>query len=195
MSSSTKTAGPETTGPDEGIDLAGLLSRVETGDHAAFQHLYEREAPRLFAIALRITGHQRLASEVVTTTFLQIWRRAARYSAQMGLPQGWLVALSRSHSIEMVDRQQREGAPFEIFDRNADFDAALVRLSATPEGARMGAALAQLEYPQRDMIVMAFLDGMPLADLAQKLRLPIGTVKSAIRRSLASLRAMLESAA
>lgn len=195
MSSSRKTAGPETNGTDEGIDLAGLLRRVETGDHAAFQHLYECEAPRLFAIALRITGHQRLAGEVVTTTFLQIWRRAVRYSAQMGLPQGWLVALSRSHSIEMVARQQRDGAPFEIFNRNADFDAALVRLSATPEGARMGAALAQLEYPQRDMIVMAFLDGMPLADLAQKLRLPIGTVKSAIRRSLASLRAMLESAA
>lgn len=184
---------PETT--ETGIDLADLLRRVEAGDHAAFQRLYEREAPRLFAIALRITGHERSASEVVGTVFSQIWHRAVRHSAQMGLPQGWLIALLRSHAIELVGRQQREGAPFEIFNRNTDLDAALARLSATPQGARMGAALAQLESPRRDMIVMAFLDGMPLADMAQKLRLPIGTVKNSIRRSLASLRTLLESVA
>lgn len=183
----------ETAGTDK--DLEGLLARVDAGDHAAFHHLFEREAPRLFAIALRIAGHERPAGDVLTTMFAQIWRRAVRYSPQMGPPEGWLIALLRSHAMELVARQQQEGAPFEIFNRNADIDPALARLSATAEGVRMAAALSHLESPRCDMIVMAFLDGMPLVDIAQKLRLPIGTVKNSIRRSLASLRTTLEPAA
>lgn len=182
--------------PDDDADLSSLLWLVAAGDHLAFQRLYAHAAPRLFAVALRVTGDEALAIEALHATLIQIWRRTLQFRPLPGAtPQGWLIAQLRSRAIELVRRRQRDGMPSEVFSRNADIEAGLARLSATPDGLRLRTALAQLDGQRRDIIVMAFLDGMSFAEMGQKLRLPIGTIKSWTRRSLISLRTALERAA
>lgn len=183
------------TDPDDMIDLSALLWLVSTGDHLAFQRLYDREAPRLFAVALRVTADERLASEALHTALIQIWRRTAHFTPQLGTPEGWLIAQVRGRAIEIVRRRQRDGVPSDLFGRGPDIDTGLERLGGTPEADRMRAALSELDNHRRYILVLAFLDGLSAAELAQKLRLPIGTVKSWTRHGLSALRVALEAAA
>jgi RNA polymerase sigma-70 factor (ECF subfamily) len=174
-------------------ELSALFWLIAAGDQVAFQRLYDAWAARLYALALRITGDARLAAEVLHATLLQIWRTRAPYSAYAGSAEGWLVAQLRSRAIELMRRRQREGQLPEIFSRDADLAAGLARLAETGEGERMAFALRQLEKPAQEILVLAFLDGLSLAEIAQKLRQPIGTVRDIARRSLGPLRAVLES--
>jgi RNA polymerase sigma-70 factor (ECF subfamily) len=173
-------------------ELSALFWLIAAGDQVAFQRLYEGWSQRLYALALRITGDGRLAADVLHATLLQIWRTRAPYTAYAGSPEGWLVAQLRNRAIELMRRRQREGQLPEIFSRDADLAGGLARLAATGEGERMAAALQQLEKPAQEILVLAFLDGLSLAEIAQKLRQPIGTVRDIARRSLGPLRAVLE---
>jgi RNA polymerase sigma-70 factor (ECF subfamily) len=173
-------------------ELSALFWLIAAGDQVAFQRLYDAWAARLYALALRITGDARLASDVLHATLLQIWRTRAPYSAHAGSAEGWLIAQLRSRAIELMRRRQREGQLPEIFSRDADLAAGLARLGATADGERMAAAMLQLEKPAQEILVLAFLDGLSLAEIAQKLRQPIGTVRDIARRSLGPLRAVLE---
>lgn len=173
-------------------DLASLLWLVGAGDQHAFQRLFDQESPRLYAVALRITDGEDLAQEVLNTVLMQIWRRAISYQPHVGTPQAWLVAHVRARAIELVRRRQRAGAPTELYGRNADMANGLARLSATTPGAHMRTALAKLDDSGPEIIVLAFLDGLSLGEIAQKLRLPIGTVKAWTSRSLGTIRLALE---
>ena len=178
--------------PAETTDLSSLLWLVGAGDQLAFQRLFDREGPRLYAVALRITEDEALAEDALHAMLMQIWRRSISYQPPAGDPQAWLVAHMRARAVELVRRRQRAGAAVELFGRNADMPDGLARLSATLHGAHMRTALAMLDDHGADIIVLAFLDGLSLGEIAQKLRLPIGTIKAWTRRSLGTLRLALE---
>jgi len=173
-------------------DLSALLWLIAAGDHVAFHRLYEREQARLYAVALRVTADAPLAGEALHGALLQIWRRTVQFSPQVGTPEGWLVAHVRARAIDLMRRRHRDGLPPEIFARETDLDAGLARMQAAPESARLAAALETLDTPSREILVLAFLDGLSAGEIAQRLRLPIGTVKSRSHESLAQLRAALE---
>jgi RNA polymerase sigma-70 factor (ECF subfamily) len=173
-------------------DLAGLLWLIAAGDHVAFRRLYEREGGRLYAVALRVTADAAMASEALHQALLQIWRRGVRFRPDIGTPEGWLIAHVRGRAIELIRRRHRDGLPADVATRELGVDAGLARLSDTPERARMAQALAGLDAPSRDMLILSFLDGLSAAEVAQRLRLPIGTVKNRTRQSLGYLRAALE---
>lgn len=185
-------AAPE---PSADPELAALLWLVAAGDHTAFRRLYDREAPLLFALALRVTANAALAEEALHEALTQLWRRSVQFRPEFGTPEGWLIAQVRQRAIESLRRRQRAGQPPDVFGRDADLPAGLKRLTATPETRRMRAALMTLDGRRRELLAHAFLDGMTSAELAQKLRLPIGTVKSWTRRSLTQLRTALDGAA
>jgi RNA polymerase sigma factor (sigma-70 family) len=179
----------------EAGDLSALLWLIAAGDHVAFHRLYECQAPRLYAVALRVTADAALATEALHTALLQIWRRNVQFRPQVGTPEGWLVAHVRGRAIDLMRRRHRDGLPPEIFARETDLDAGLARMSASPDSARLAAALETLDTPSREILVLAFLDGMSAGEIAQRLRLPIGTVKSRSHDSLTQLRTALEPAA
>lgn len=176
-------------------DLSGLLWLIAAGDHVAFRKLYEREAGRLYAVALRVTGDAVLASEALHQALLQIWRRGVRFRPEIGTPEGWLIAHVRGRAIELIRRRHRDGLPPDVLQRDLAMDAGLARLSTTPERTRMAQALVGLDPPSRDILVLAFLDGLSPSEIAQRLRLPIGTIKSRTRQTLGHLRTALELAA
>lgn len=173
-------------------DTAALLVACARQDQAAFRALYRREAPRLHGIALRITREPRLAADAVHDVFVSIWQHAGAFDPARGAAEAWLTSIARYRALDIVRRRTREvtgaEAP-EIADPEPD---ALSKLAEATDMAALRRCLALLEEDKRKLIVMAFIDGLSHSELAGRLRMALGTVKSSIRRGLAGLRQCLE---
>ncbi len=182
---------PETAEPqDELDDLTALLWLVAAGDGQAFSRLYDSEGARLYTLALRMVGTNQLAVEIVHGALLQVWRGLARFDPQSGPPRAWLISLVRNRAIELLRRRQRDGLGQDMALRQVDLDADLGRLAAAanPAAHRLRVALDGLERDGQLLLLLSYLDGMSPGEIAHRVRLPIGTVKSWTRRSLELLR-------
>jgi RNA polymerase sigma-70 factor, ECF subfamily len=177
--------------PREEDDL--LLQRCAAGDGVAFRTLYDRWNARLYGIALRITRQPSLAADAMHDAFVQVWEQARRFDPARGSSEAWMIGLVRYRSLDIVRRQTREVPGYEAEEREDESPDALSRLVSTAEGAALQRCLQQLEAERRRLVVMAFVDGLSHSELAERLRVPLGTVKSWIRRSLLSLRECLAS--
>jgi RNA polymerase sigma-70 factor, ECF subfamily len=178
--------------PVMSIALETLLGRCADGDRTAFRQLYDRTAPQLHAVALRITRQRSLAADAVHDAFLQVWQRAGRFDSDRGSAETWLISLARYRALDLVRRQGREITTGEIPDRADEDPDPLARLTEHREGAALRRCLDRLEIDKRQLVMMAFLDGLTHAELATRLKAPLGTVKSWIRRGLQDLRRCLE---
>ena len=177
-------------------ELAALLPRVAAGDRAAFRRLYDLQAPRLYAVALRVTRQAPLAADAVHDAFLQVWRNAGRFEAARGSPEGWLLSLVRYRALDIARRRGREMSQDDLdlpepVDEDPD---PLQRLASSRDAAALHACLRQIEADRRRLLLLAFVDGLSHSEVAERVSMPLGTVKSWIRRSLQSLRLCLEGA-
>ena len=148
---------------------------------------------RLYGIALRITRQASLAADATQDAFVQIWQQAHRFDPERGSAEALLVSMVRYRALDIVRRQSREVPGYEPDEREDEAPDALARLVSTAEGAALHRCLGELEADRRRLVVMAFVDGLSHSELAERLRVPLGTVKSWIRRSLLSLRECLAS--
>lgn len=180
-----------TVAADQQSRLQALVARVVAADRTALRALYDVEAPRLKALAARLTGSPTLAEDVLHDVFLRVWRDAARYDPARGTVGAWLTTLTRSRALDLRRAHAREVAG-ELPETADEAPDAVARMCARADGARLHACLQALEADRRRMVSLAFLDGRTHAELAIALKLPLGTVKSMIRRSLATLRSCLE---
>lgn len=172
-------------------ETAILLHRCAHGDRSAFRALYDRWGGKLHGIALRITRQPSLAADATQEAFVQVWQQAHRFDAERGSAEAFLVTLVRYRALDIVRRSTREVLGYEGEEQEDDSPDALSRLVSSSEGVALKRCLDRLEADRRKMVVMAFVDGLSHGDLAQKLSIPLGTVKSAIRRSLLALRECL----
>lgn len=170
-----------------------LIIRCAAGDRAAFRMLYDRWAPKLNGIALRITRQPSLAADATHDAFVQLWRHAARFDPERGSGDAFLVTLVRYRSLDIVRRAVREVPGYEAADEPDETPDAFAQLAAAGEGNALHRCLGRLEPERRRMVVMAFVDGLSHSALAERLGQPLGTIKSTIRRSLLSLRECLAS--
>lgn len=177
---------------DGAISLATLITAVAAGDDAAFRQIYDLRAPRLYGIALRITRQPPLASDAVQDAFLELWRNAARFDAQRGNPDVWLASLVRYRALDMTRRLGREVSDEDLPEAVDNEPDQLARMEASSDSAALRECLDSLEPQRRTLLTLAFLDGLSHSELAARLHIPIGSVKSRIRRSLQSLRVCLE---
>ena len=180
------------TETDADAESLALLDRVAGGDRRAFRRLYDMHSPRLHAFALRITRQGPLAADAVHDAFLQVWRNAGRFDASRGNAQAWLLSLVRYRALDIVRRRGREVSDENMPEAADETPDVLSRLMADSDAAALHACLAQLHEERRRLVLMAFVDGLTHVDLAERLAMPLGTVKSWIRRSLQSLRGCLE---
>lgn len=167
-----------------------LLSDAARGDRAAFRSLYAREGAKLFALSLRILRDRAAAEDAVQDAFVDIWRKASVFDPARGSAAAWLATIVRSRSIDLLRRRGRLAPMGDA----ADLD--LLAGSESAPGADIeGIALARcvrgLPEEQRQMILLAYLDGASRDELAERFGRPVNTVKTLLRRGLAALRACL----
>lgn len=177
------------TGGADTKALDALLAGVAAGDRAALRSVYVRQSTRLFGIAMAILRDRTAAADVMQDAFLRVWQRAGQFDATRGDASVWLSSIVRYAALDVARRRGREvlSDDPDLGDSAVAADA-LDMLSASEDGDRLRACLGRLEPKNREGIVLAFVHGLSHPEIAARLALPLGTVKSWIRRGLMNLR-------
>jgi RNA polymerase sigma-70 factor (ECF subfamily) len=188
---------------DHSVDVA-LVQRVVARDEGALAALYDRHSRLAYSVVLRVLRNPTDAEEVLQETFVRVWSRAETYDGRLGSPAAWLTRIARNRAIDRLRaKRARSQVDAALPDPGADetprpepatteTPEQLVQEAATA-GALRG-ALALLPAAQRALIEAAFFDGFTHQELAERFKLPLGTVKTRIRAGLLSLRGRLEQA-
>jgi len=170
-----------------------LIEAVGGGSQAALKRLYELESKRLYGIALRIVRRPEIASDVLQEAFVQIWQNAPAFSAERGVGAAWLTGIVRFRALDAVRKTSREvlsGDPG-LGDEPLEPDV-IEKIGALAEAAALRRCLKLLDEEQQRCVLLAFVDGMSHSEIAERIKAPLGSVKSWIRRGLLSLRRCLE---
>jgi RNA polymerase sigma factor (sigma-70 family) len=175
--------------------LAAALARVAAGDRAALRLVYQDTSAKLFGVCLRILNDRSEAEDVLQDVYVTVWRKAAAFDPGRASPITWLVAIARNRAIDRLRSSavSRRMEPIESADAVSDpSPAALERVELAQQQQRLAGCLEELEARQATAIRTAFLDGATYEELAARMSVPLGTMKSWIRRGLLKLRACLE---
>ena len=198
--------------PHKSRELAQLLARTGMGDRAAFAGLYERTSGHLFAVLLCIQRDRALAEDLLQEVYVSVWKAAAGFDAARSQPMTWLTHIARHRAIDSLRRSQTQPRTESLHadgDGDSDSDdsgALLERLASDTPGPldllgqasdarELSLCMDRLSPPQRQSVALAFFDGLSHAEVAARLQEPLGTVKSWVRRALATLKACLERSA
>lgn len=163
--------------------LAAALARCAAGERNALQVIYDLEAARMIGVARRILIRRDLAEDAVHDAFVRVWRNAASFDPQRGSARNWLYAIVRNRALS-IHRSEHRYDLTDDFDADIESEAAVTRL---PETSALRKCLDRIERPRRDVVVLAYAHGMSHGEMAARMKLPLGTVKSWVRRSLLSL--------
>jgi len=189
--SSGRGSGTQKRGMGTGIEL---IRGMAAGDRDAFSQFYDRYAPLVYAVILRVVRDRADAVDVLQDAFWEAWQAASTYDVARGTPEAWIVMRARTRAIDRVRSVRRRGESFV-----APADEAVV--AAGPEAdpaARAEArslilgALERLPSAQREVIELAYYGGLTQTEIAERLKQPLGTVKTRIRMALERLREMMK---
>lgn len=173
--------------------LDDLLVAVARHDRRAFEVLYRRTSAKLFGICVRMLPQRSDAEDVLQEVYVTVWRKAALFDGQRASPITWLVMIARNKCIDRlrvggVERHQEPIEFHELLSEHGPADSAEVH----SEQRRLNLCLSGLEERQRQVIRTAFFEGCTYDELASRTGVPLGTMKSWIRRSLLRLKACLQ---
>lgn len=177
--------------------LHACLTRLSAGSEDALAEIYDHTSSLVYSIALGMLSDRADAEEVTLDVYSQIWRGASSFRAERGTVIGWLIMVTRSRAIDRLRARRHRSSEAEV-DALQDKPAA----TPTPEEStiageqqrRVRAALAVLPDSQRQLIELAWYGGYSHSELAGKMGLPLGTVKTRLRMALARLRQLLDPA-
>ena len=175
--------------------MSDLLTRIATDrSEDAFRKLFTEFGPRIRRYMMQKGADSDLAEELAQETLITVWRKAALYSAEKGSPSTWIYTIARNLRI---DRIRRERAWQELTDEQAssipsEEDQPDVVADRSQQQVRVQAALQELPPEQQEVVILAFIEGLPHSEIAERLSLPLGTVKSRIRLAYSKLRNALE---
>ena len=186
---------PAVPQPAPVIDLVQLLQDINRNDQAALRSLYEATSAKLHGLARAMLGNAVDAEEVVCDAYVQAWQSAARFDPQRGSVLGWLLMICRSRALDLLRQRRARAAAEGLASRFGEEDSVpgpegLLRQMQS--GTAVHRALAELSPLRRQLVALAFLRGMSHQEIACAVNLPIGTVKSHLRRALLGMRAALD---
>ena len=168
-----------------------LLSSVAGGSQDAFSQLYDLLAPRVFGLIQRILVDRAQAEEVAQEVFLEVWQTATRFAPNKGGARGWILTMAHRRAVDRVrasqagrDRDVRIG----IRDQKVEYDSVSEDVELKLESERVDRALRTLSDIQRQAISLAYHGGLSQSEVAEKLGVPLGTVKTRIRDGMIKLR-------
>lgn len=167
-----------------------LLGRIAAGDEDAYRALFARYAPTALALALRVIRHRALAEESVQEAFLEVWRDPRRYDERRGSVRAWIMTLVHNRAVDALRRevsQQRRVTDHASREPAADdpVEEVAEAIDLPKERERVREALGSLPDPQREVLTLMYFDGLSQTQVAAKLGIPLGTVKS---RALLAMR-------
>ncbi len=186
------------------------MARIASGDEDALMEAYDHHAQTLFGATVRFLGDREAAAEIVQETFVASWRSAATFDPAAGSLRTWMLRIARNRAIDRLRSDARrpglvqlaatdgEEALLDPLDRLAqhrrqgvdDSDPAVL-LERSWSGAVVRTALSELAGHEREVVSLAYREGLTQHEIAERLGLPLGTVKSRTRRALAHLRQAL----
>lgn len=170
-------------------ELEQLLQQVALRNRAAFKTLYQRTSAKLFGICLRILMDRAAAEEALQETYAKIWRNAEQYSRARASPIAWLAAIARNQSIDMLRARKPRADDIDTATQIADDrPGPEANTIAADEGRRLQACIGELPARQAKAIRAAYFGGHTYNALAKRAGVPLGTMKSWIRRGLIKLR-------
>lgn len=171
------------------IDGSRLLCDVAEGDADAFSALYDMFERPVFAVALRSTSDRQRAEEAVQDTFLKIWRKADGFDPRKGGAQSWIFTIAKRSAIDVSRREQRAPSPTELTPEDVAAPDPNDELAGSWQ---VNVALTRLPPEQRQVIDLFVLEGLTHAEVADRLGIPLGTVKTRIYTGLKRLRQGLQ---
>ncbi len=185
------------TTPAEREELNQLLRQTGREDQQAFAELYRRTSSKLFGVCLRMLRDRGEAEEVLQETYATVWRRASSFDAARASAITWLVTLSRNKAIDRLrqHREERMDDPSRLDALVDDQPGPAADAESGQEYQRLEQCLDELEPHQQSSVREAFFTGATYNELATRCKVPLGTMKSWIRRSLMQLRSCLDQAA
>jgi RNA polymerase sigma-70 factor, ECF subfamily len=174
--------------------LASLVSAMRGGDELALERLYDATVGKVYALAAAILKNADDAEEVVCATYAYAWSNSTHFDDTRANPLGWLLMLCRSRSLDRLRQRRAEGTKIDIsaIDEFETTSQPEDILSLLQQRSRVRDALSKLTPERRRLVSLAFLHGLSHQEIADVTGLPLGTVKSHVRRALQQLRAELE---
>ena len=175
-------------------DFAMLVEDMRRGDERALESLYEATVSKLYSLAYAILRHHDDADDVICATYAQAWEGAASYDGQRGNVLAWLLMMCRSRAVDLLRKRHArlETADTATIARLAHNEQPDDLLSLVQQSSRVHAALSSLSVERRQLVSLAFLRDLSHPEIAAHTGLPLGTVKSHLRRALLQLRGHLE---
>lgn len=190
----------EARGPAPGPRDADLVLRMAQGDERALGLLYDRFGNVMFAVAFRVVGQQADAEEVVMEAFSQAWREAPRFDQARGSVAAWLTMMTRSRALDLVRSQSRRERITDTAAREEPAAGPAMSTGFPSPGSAVldderkkavSAAMAALSPPQREAIELAYYEGLSQSEIAERLKEPLGTIKTRMRLGMQKLREAL----
>jgi RNA polymerase sigma-70 factor, ECF subfamily len=185
----------EPTAPNPRNDqYAVFLKRVaETRDRAAFSALFDHFAPRVKSFMIRKGSNPEQAEDLVQEAMIAVWNKAAMFSTDRGSVSTWIFTIARNLRIDRLRREKSQ-----LYTDLEDFDAPDLRgdaeesLGRSQEDNHVATALAQIPEEQRQLLILSYVEDVPQSEIATRLNIPLGTVKSRMRLGYRRMRKLLE---
>ncbi len=177
--------------------LRYLLQGCARREEDAFASLYQDTSRILYATLVRLLKREELAQECLQDAYLKIWYKAGDYNLQASAPLTWMSAIARHRAIDLLRRQKREliDADSKAMDEQVDADGTPeAHVMARSDQVELGFCINQLKSDHRQLFVLAYFKGLSHSELAQQTNLPIGTIKTWMRRGLADLKKCMQPA-
>jgi len=179
----------ESAGPDH----AALIRSCAARDQLALKTLYDLEAPRMLALAVRMLRQRDLAEDVLQDVFIQIWNNASRFDPSLGTGRAWIYSILRYRVLDRL--RAKSELPLEDIVLDAQIDTGPTPEQATDDRQRshqLDRCLDHLDDPRRGPILLAYYHGLSHGQIAERLATPLGTIKSRIRGALRALQECLQ---
>ena len=173
------------------VSLNDLLGQVAEGNQAAFSQLYDQCSGRVLGLVRRLLKDSAQSEEVTQEIFLEVWQNAKRYDPAKGSATTWILTMSHRRAVDRIrssqstrDRDTRIG----LRDMETEYDSVSESVEIRIEHERVGQALQRLTELQRQAVTLAYYGGYSHSEVAEMLKVPIGTVKTRLRDGMIRLR-------
>jgi len=168
-----------------------LVARMQRRDPHALAELYDRYGRLVYSLILRVVRDTGIAEDLVQETFLRVWNRVAGFDAQKGSIGPWLLAVARNRAIDYLRSaggRDRNAVEFEENDHPALFGDMEKEILNSDKARRVKSAIEKLSPNQRQVIELAYFEGLSQTEMAERMGQPLGTVKTWVRTALKNLR-------